>query len=75
MTREERNELLADLRAAGVKRCEIDAMGGLVSASFFAPAAPPRPVADEDRPLPRPKRTLDQRLMDPLGIAEKPEAP
>jgi len=72
MTREERNQLLADLRAAGVKSCDLDDAGHVCRVEFFPAAAPAR-TADEDRPVPPPQRTFDQKLFGPLGI-DKPEA-
>jgi hypothetical protein len=66
-TRDERNELLADLRVAGVQEYVEDTQ--VVRIVFF-PAAPPAVPADE-RPLPRPERTLDEKLFDPLGMAKK----
>jgi hypothetical protein len=64
VTREERNQLLEDLRAAGVASARVDPMGYLAEVVFF-PAAPAA-VAEERTP--RPKRTADQRLFGPLGI-------
>lgn len=71
MTRVDRNELLADLRAMGVHEYVSDE-AGLVRVVFFPPPATAPPAApDEERPLPPPPRTLEQRLFDPLGIGKK----
>jgi hypothetical protein len=61
-------EMLAALRALGVQEYVSDE-SGLARVVFF-PAAPPAVPADE-RPLPRPERTLDEKLFDPLGIGKK----
>lgn len=34
-------------------------------------SAPPAGAVDEERPLPKPPRTLEERLFDPLGIGGK----
>lgn len=68
MTRAERLELLADLRAMGVEEAHFHG-GAMAFVKFFAPA-PPAAATVDDRPPPR-KRTLDERLMHPLGIGEE----
>lgn len=70
MDSEERNRLMADLRAAGVQEYVEDQH--VVRIVFFPPPATAPPAApDEERPLPPPPRTLEQRLFDPLGIGKK----
>lgn len=69
-TREERKELLADLRAAGVKSVQVSPAGDLLSVEFF-PAGPALVAPDENRPLPPPERTDDEKLFNPLGIGKK----
>lgn len=69
MTSEERENLQADLamlRAQGVQ--EYVAEGNVVRVVFFPAAPAPAP---ERETTPRPARTDDERLFDPLGIGKK----
>jgi hypothetical protein len=69
VTREERNQLLDDLRAAGVQQAEFLSDGRITRVSFGP--APTSPAAAADERMPRPKRTADERLFGPLGIDDK----
>ncbi|MCA1824425.1 MAG: hypothetical protein LC640_09230 [Frankia sp.] len=59
--------LLADLRAQGVRQA-VFAAGKLQMVQFFP--AGPTPIAEEDRPAPKPPRTMEDRLLKPLGIGK-----
>jgi len=65
--RAERNQLLDDLRARGVQEY-VTGEHGIARVVFFPPALPARP--ESEAPLPPAKRTLDDRLLRPLGIGE-----
>ncbi len=73
MTREELNELLADLRAAGVQEYHESGDEGSVRIVMSPVAALPTvtPAAAAEERMPRPKRTADERLFGPLGIDDK----
>ena len=66
MTREEADVVLYlvdQLRARGATG--VDVAG---TKAFFPP---PAPAADDNRPLPKPPRTLDEKLFAPLGIGKE----
>jgi hypothetical protein len=67
-------EILALLRASGVRAASFTPDGNLASVEFFpavwtAPATPA-----EDRPLPKPPRTDDEKLFGPLRIGSEGQA-
>jgi hypothetical protein len=68
LSHEERNRLIDDLRARGVQEYVED--DKVVRVVLF-PERPAHAKPDDDnRPLPRPTRTLDEKLMGPLGIGK-----
>jgi hypothetical protein len=65
MTFSETQEMVDYLFRLGARTIKV----GEVEASF--PLPPPAPVPADERPLPRPERTLEEKLFDPLGIGKK----